>query len=209
MNTFYRKVGLGTLIFPGVILLICCENSNRSEYHAEKRINSDSKESSDDDSKQIDSEQHIDTVTCLDISFVERLESGLESEYKDGRLEKMGYKQITSNSTENGQEITFENRMKNRLIISKSHYPDGEISFKVEYFVDSSQLMCMENQLNQNNYSIDKDYHYLRDDRYLKKGLGTYEKKRIVINANRLSLTYIHILGKEINAPPIINTETE
>ena len=209
MKIFLNSITSVTFFLFGFIQLTGCENSGSPV--------SESDELSDDVStvqrvNKADATDPIpdnDTITCLDISFIEKLETGLESGYKDTRLIKQGFEKVSSRKIENGKEMIFENHQKNRLKISKSVYTDGETTFKVEYLIDSSQLKCMENQLKQNNYTIDEGDYHLRYDKYLKKGLGSYEKKRMTIDSEKSTVTYIHIIGKELSVAPALNLETE
>src|SRR3989344_2881129 len=111
---------LASIIIFILLITFGCQNSNPTESskgNIKKTL----------DSKEID-------YTCLELSFIEDLESSWESSYKDSSLPLKGFVRIQSGPVENGHEIVFENKQqKNKLKISKLKYGYGEESFYVEY----------------------------------------------------------------------------
>lgn len=137
----------------------------------------------------------IDSVTCLDVTFIENLESSWTSGYKDPRLAKKGFSYETTRTIEYGKEKTFENyTSQKQLKISNVEYPDGETFFTVKYQVTSEQMECLEK-------SLPNSYVKTNSDKYLKKGLGSYAEKLITCDSKSLWVTYTHRVGKELSMP--------
>ena len=176
---------LASIIIFILLITFGCQNSNPTESskgNIKKTL----------DSKEID-------YTCLELSFIEDLESSWESSYKDSSLPLKGFVRIQSGPVENGHEIVFENKQqKNQLKISKLKYGDGEESFYVEYLVQPKQLLCLEEQLKENNYVVDEDdyKHIQHHDRYIKNGLDSLESKAIHIVKKKGLVSYYHNLDK-------------
>ena len=177
-----------------------CEESRTSNGHAYTEI--DSIQNAEKIETQVNSIE--DSITCLDISFIESLESEWSSGYKSPKMMHKGYCRISSEIIENGKRIIYKNTLSNKLEISKLNYADGETAFIVEYFVDSKQLNCFEQGLKQARYMMDENQYRLQNDRYLKKGLGSYEKKTVLLDSNKKIVTYVHSVGKELSLPPIM-----
>ena len=207
MNSEVALLRFPVLPFLSILLLIGCTNSSSPNTQDNSQLENNPEEKKDTiESRSVTIK---DTITCLDIAFIEQLESSWNSTFKDPKLAKKGFRRTTSRTIDYGKEIEFENSaMKTSLQISKSKYPDGEGSFSVHYFINPFQLDCLKKQLNNNdNYKIDSNNGGSKA-RYLKKGLGTYENKIIEIDSTKLTLFYIHGRGKELSLPEL-NFKTE
>jgi hypothetical protein len=137
-------------------------------------------------------------VKILDIQFIENLESGWRSSYKDTRLVDKGF--VTSPSS--SDDLKFKNLYDNSLVISNSETSDGASSFKVVYVINSNQLTAFNNSLSKSIYVMD-DYVTFAPLTYKKKGLGTYASKTIEIDFLEGKVTYSHYIGKELQTPPL------
>lgn len=179
--------GVTNIVVPIIILFLFislgCNNSNPTETSLEVgKKNSDTAETD---------------FTCLELSFIEDLESSWESSYKDNSLPLKGFVRIQSNAVENGQEIAFENKqLNNHLTISKFEYADGDELFQVEYVVQPEQINCIEEQLKANNYVIDEDdyKHFHQRDRYIKNDQDGSGSKYIHIEKDKELISYYHSL---------------
>lgn len=169
-----------------------CNSTNSDNY-----TENPSEVQSDLDTNTIDplEDSIIDTVTCLDVSFVENLESGWTSGYKDPRLAFKGFSYKTMRTIEYGKEKIFENyTSQKQLKISNIEYPDGETVFTVKCQVTPKQLECFVQ-------SIPNSYIKTNSKKYSKKGLGSYAEKLITCDSKSLLVIYTHRVGKELSMP--------
>ncbi len=194
MNLFER-ISILTVVVTSIIITSC--NSSDSPLDSgDKQMDVQSESGSD--SSAI--EPQVDPVFCLKESFIENLETGWRSGYKDRRLAKKGFSYESIKNIKNGKERIFKNyRFHTELRISNVESPDGETLFSVNYQVTPEQLKCFEENLNTSSgFQFEKGT-------YTKKGLGTYAEKRFTINSTTLWISYTHKVGKELSLPPLDN----
>jgi hypothetical protein len=190
-------------LFASLIALVSIVTSC-SEPNSDVVEPSDNQDSATETTNQVtDNTSSIDSswidTNCLDIFFIESIESGWESSYQNSRLAKNGFTRQSSRSVENGEEFVFVNKtLKNTITILKSKFPDGESIFSVEYIVKQEQIECFKNTLTDTKYQKNDS-----SELYKKKGLGTYEEKTINVLPNMLTITYIHRIGKELSMPSL------
>lgn len=192
MNLFER-LSILTVVVTSVIIT-SCNSSDSSLDSGDKQM--DVQSESESDSSAI--EPLVDSVFCLKESFIENLETGWRSGYKDHRLAKKGFSYESIRNIKNGKERIFKNhQFKTELRISNVESPDGETFFSVNYQVTPEQLKCFEE-----NLKTSSGFQFEKGS-YTKKGLGTYAEKRFAINSRTLWISYTHRIGKELSLPPL------
>ena len=144
MNLFERINFLSLVVISSIVT--SCNHSDSPTEPDDKQVDIES-ELDPTVEPQIDSK--VDSVNCLNDSFIENLETGWESGYKDPRLAMNGFSYESSRNIKNGKERIFKNyQFGTELRISKVEYPDGETFFSVIYQVTPEQLQCFEESLN-------------------------------------------------------------
>jgi hypothetical protein len=188
------------IFFTLLILIVSCNNSGSPELQDTKQLNIEKLNHEKNISIIDNTDSILDTITCLDISFIEALEFEWENSYGDSMLTKKGFVNQSSNMINHGKEIIFVNKiLENKIKLVKLEFLDGEICFKVEYSIKQQQFECFKNSLASVNYSTSSN-----NNKFKKKGLGTYEEKIIEFIRDDSLIIFTHKIGKEIQAPSIL-----
>lgn len=189
------KIGKCIMLLSSAILIGC--TNQKSEEVA--------KESKDKLEPEITHEEevvlnHASHDIELEIDFIEALESGWSSSYKDSRLMQKGFSRTTGGS---GENIAFKHSESgNALLISKLIVPDGATAFTVSYSFSAAQLHDIKSSI-KNFYELKSKVEEV--EKYEKAGLGTYESKLVELSYSENKIIYTHYVGKELQVPgPII-----
>lgn len=195
----YRKISVVyiTTIILGLIVMGCTDSNSSNQYTEDS---SEDQSALDTNTVEAQEDSIVDTVTCLNISFIESLESGWTNGYANTRLAEKGFSYQSTRNIENGEEKTFENHALNtQLKLAKIEFPDRETLFIATYQVTADQLTCFEEGLT----GTGSLYAQTSKGIYSKKGLGSYAEKQVSCDSESLWITYKHRIGKELQLPEI------
>jgi hypothetical protein len=195
---YHLKIFIYLLAVP--LLLSSCADVNPDAIGTspEQDIQIDTTLQIETDSSIVENSSKDKTISCLEIKFIESVESGWNESYQQGRLTKRGFTRVTSKGLANGNEIVFEKKgSRTKLTLSKSTFPDGESVFSAKHVVQENEFDCFTRSL------TDSKYQKNSDGSYKKRGLGSYEEKTITLLVNNFSINYVHRVGKELSAAPI------
>src|SRR5690606_28158214 len=153
-----------------------CDGSDTPLVARDKEILPESEKDSSASKAQLNS--HMDSVLCLDESFIENLETAWISDNIEPKLAKKGFRYTSSRKIRNGTENMFKNyRFNTTIKVSKVKDLDGETFFSVHCQVTTEQQQCFEESIN------NSPRYQLRNGAYTKKGLGTYAEKSFKIDS--------------------------